>query len=217
MGTLLSAVSPRQVTLHAGAEFDAHRVNQYTLTLSAACPGEEEVEERLFVQVMAGQVLRCDAPFASAGRSRGTAGAGWWGLRVPAGTVVPRLCRAIGGDVVRVSADVAPRTPLYVVLPQPLGGLTVSGGCPGVPQPPLAGTALGMVGPRARRRGQMFPPSSCCLSLSAVQAPKPGHATHAHPPGPGAGACRRFRPQQGHPGGQQRSQAVTVTSQPARA
>ncbi|NXA24094.1 CDHR4 protein, partial [Ibidorhyncha struthersii] len=102
MGTLLSAVSPRQVTLRAGAEFDAHRLNQYTLTLHAACPGEEEVEERLFVQVMAGQVLRCDAPFASA-----------------------------GGDVVRVPADVAPRTPLYVVLPQPLGGLTVSGGCPG--------------------------------------------------------------------------------------
>ncbi|NXN67256.1 CDHR4 protein, partial [Himantopus himantopus] len=91
-----------QVTLRAGAEFDAHRVNQYTLTLRAACPGEEEVEGRLFVQVTAGQVLRCDAPFASA-----------------------------GGDVVRVPADVAPQTPLYVVLPQPLGGLTVSGGCPG--------------------------------------------------------------------------------------
>ncbi|NXN61951.1 CDHR4 protein, partial [Rynchops niger] len=88
-----------QVTLRAGAELDAHRVNQYTLTLRAACPGEEEVEERLFVQVTAGQVLRCDAPFTST-----------------------------GGDVVRVSADVAPRTPLYVVLPQPLGGLTVSGG-----------------------------------------------------------------------------------------
>ncbi|KAM6387645.1 LOW QUALITY PROTEIN: cadherin-related family member 4 [Pluvialis apricaria] len=84
-----------EVTLRAGAEFDAHRVNQYTLTLRAACPGEEEVEERLFVQVTAGQVLRCDAPFASA-----------------------------GGDVVRVPADVAPRSPLYVVLPQPLGGLT---------------------------------------------------------------------------------------------
>ncbi|XP_014808983.1 PREDICTED: cadherin-related family member 4 isoform X2 [Calidris pugnax] len=84
-----------EVTLRAGAELDAHRVNQYTLTLRAACPGEEEVEERLFVRVTAGQVLRCDAPFAST-----------------------------GGDVVRVSADVAPRTPLYVVLPQPLGGLT---------------------------------------------------------------------------------------------
>ncbi|NXN42862.1 CDHR4 protein, partial [Rhinoptilus africanus] len=52
-----------QVTLRAGAELDAHRVNQYTLTLRAACPGEEEVEERLFVQVTAGEVLRCDAPF----------------------------------------------------------------------------------------------------------------------------------------------------------
>ncbi|XP_068275949.1 cadherin-related family member 4 [Nyctibius grandis] len=84
-----------EVTLRAGAELDARRVNQYTLTLWAACPGEDEVEERLFVRVTAGQVLRCDAPFASA-----------------------------EGDVVRVPADVAPRTPLYAVLPQPLGGLT---------------------------------------------------------------------------------------------
>ncbi|NXH78712.1 CDHR4 protein, partial [Hydrobates tethys] len=91
-----------QVTLRAGAELDARRMNQYTLTLWAACPGEDEVEERLFVQVTAGQVLRCDAPFASA-----------------------------GGDLVQVLADTAPRTPLYAVLPQPLGGLTVSGGCPG--------------------------------------------------------------------------------------
>ncbi|NXX18068.1 CDHR4 protein, partial [Podargus strigoides] len=90
-----------QVTLHASAELDARRVNQYTLTLRAACPGEEEVEERLFVQVTAGQVLRCDAPFASA-----------------------------EGDVVRVLADVAPRTPLYAVLLQPLGGLTVRGFSP---------------------------------------------------------------------------------------
>ncbi|XP_054694308.1 cadherin-related family member 4 isoform X1 [Grus americana] len=42
-----------------------------------------------------GQALRCDAPFASA-----------------------------EGDVVWVLADVAPRTPLYAVLLQPLGGLT---------------------------------------------------------------------------------------------
>ncbi|NWY55927.1 CDHR4 protein, partial [Chionis minor] len=117
-----------QVTLHAGAELDAHRVNHYNLTLRAACPDEEEVEERLFVQVMAGQSLRCDAPFASVGRSQGAGGAGWWEPWVPAGTGFPRLCCAAGGDVVRVPADVAPRTPLYVVLPQPLGGLTVSGG-----------------------------------------------------------------------------------------
>ncbi|NXI98735.1 CDHR4 protein, partial [Psophia crepitans] len=84
-----------QVTLRAGAELDAHRVNQYTLTLRATCPGEEEVEERLFVRVMPGQILRCDTPFASA-----------------------------EGDVVWVLADVAPWTPLYAVLPQPLGGLT---------------------------------------------------------------------------------------------
>ncbi|KAM9276671.1 cadherin-related family member 4 [Morus bassanus] len=83
-----------EVTLRAGAELDAHRVNQYVLTLRATCPGEDEVEERLFVQVMAGQVLRCDAPFARA-----------------------------GGDVVQVLADTAPQTPLYAVLPQPLGGL----------------------------------------------------------------------------------------------
>ncbi|KAM6061750.1 cadherin-related family member 4 [Chlamydotis macqueenii] len=84
-----------EVTLCAGAELDARWVNQYVLTLRAACPDEEEVEERLFVWVMAGRALCCDAPFASA-----------------------------EGDVVRVSADVAPRTPLYAVLPQPLGGLT---------------------------------------------------------------------------------------------
>ncbi|NXN21788.1 CDHR4 protein, partial [Nycticryphes semicollaris] len=109
-----------QVTLRAGAELDAQRVNQYTLTLWAACPGEEEVEERLFVQVTAGQVLRCDAPFASK-----------------------------GGDVVQVSADVGPRTPLYLVLPQPLGGLTVSGGFPSVPHSsqdtPLTLTHRGLV------------------------------------------------------------------------
>ncbi|KAM7011644.1 cadherin-related family member 4 [Passerculus sandwichensis] len=84
-----------EVTLRAGAELDARRVNQYTLILRAACPGEDEVEERLFVRVTAGHVLRCDTLFAS-----------------------PEA------DVVQVLADVAPRTPLYVVLPQPLGGLT---------------------------------------------------------------------------------------------
>ncbi|XP_068550315.1 cadherin-related family member 4 isoform X5 [Anas acuta] len=83
-----------EVTLRAGAELDAHRVNQYTLVLRAACPGEEEVTGWLFVWVTAGQVLRCDAPFTSA-----------------------------GGDVVRVPADVAPHAPLHAVLPQPLGGL----------------------------------------------------------------------------------------------
>ncbi|NXG08833.1 CDHR4 protein, partial [Sakesphorus luctuosus] len=83
-----------QVTLHAGAELDARQVNQYTLTLRATCPGEDEVEGWLFVRVTMGQMLRCDTPFTSA-----------------------------GGDVVQVPADVAPRTPLYAVLPQPLGGL----------------------------------------------------------------------------------------------
>ncbi|XP_061864447.1 cadherin-related family member 4 [Colius striatus] len=84
-----------EVTLRAGAELDARRVNLYNLTVWAACPGEDAVEERLFVKVEAGQVLRCDGPFAS-----------------------------VGGDVVKVLADVAPRELLYVVLPQPLGGLT---------------------------------------------------------------------------------------------
>ncbi|XP_048171833.1 cadherin-related family member 4 isoform X3 [Corvus hawaiiensis] len=84
-----------EVTLRAGAELDARQVNQYTLILRAACPGEDEVEGRLFVRVTTGQVLRCDTPFASA-----------------------------EGDVVEVLADVAPRTPLYAVLRQPLGGLT---------------------------------------------------------------------------------------------
>ncbi|XP_010140401.1 PREDICTED: cadherin-related family member 4, partial [Buceros rhinoceros silvestris] len=64
-GTPLSAVSSRQVTLHASAELDARRVNQYTLTLRAACPGEDEVEERLFVRVTVGQALGRDTPFAS--------------------------------------------------------------------------------------------------------------------------------------------------------
>ncbi|NXY39079.1 CDHR4 protein, partial [Pomatorhinus ruficollis] len=86
-----------QVTLAAGAELDARQVNQYTLILKAACPGEDEVEERLSVRVTPGHVLHCDSRFASA-----------------------------EGAVVEVPADVAPRTPLYAVLPQPLGGLTVS-------------------------------------------------------------------------------------------
>ncbi|NWU94090.1 CDHR4 protein, partial [Upupa epops] len=94
-----------QVMLRAGAKLDAHRVNQYTLTLRATCPGEDEVEDRLFVWVTAGQELRCDTPFASA-----------------------------RGDMVHVMADVAPRTPLYAVLPQPLSGLMVSGGCPQTPE-----------------------------------------------------------------------------------
>ncbi|NXD63398.1 CDHR4 protein, partial [Eolophus roseicapillus] len=87
-----------QVMVRAGAELNARWVNLYTLTLRAACPDEDKVEKQLFVWVTAGQVLHCDAPFASA-----------------------------EGDVVRVLADVAPRTPLYAVMPQPLGGLTVSG------------------------------------------------------------------------------------------
>uniref|UniRef100_A0A8C3YAI8 Uncharacterized protein n=1 Tax=Catharus ustulatus TaxID=91951 RepID=A0A8C3YAI8_CATUS len=63
-------VSQWQVTLRAGAELNARQVNQYTLILRAACPGEDEVEKRLFVRVTAGHVLRCDTPFASAGRKR---------------------------------------------------------------------------------------------------------------------------------------------------
>ncbi|XP_061314208.1 cadherin-related family member 4 isoform X3 [Pezoporus flaviventris] len=84
-----------QVTLRAGAELNAHWMNMYTLTLRATCPGEDEVEKQLFVWVKGGQVLHCNAPFTST-----------------------------AGDVVRVLADVAPRTPLYAVMPQPLGGLT---------------------------------------------------------------------------------------------
>ncbi|XP_072203569.1 cadherin-related family member 4 isoform X2 [Excalfactoria chinensis] len=84
-----------EVTLRAGAELDAHRVNWYALTLRAACPGEQEVTGQLYVQVTSGQALRCGFPFAST-----------------------------AGDVVRVSADVAPREPLYAVQAQPPGGLT---------------------------------------------------------------------------------------------
>ncbi|XP_052534897.1 cadherin-related family member 4 isoform X1 [Tympanuchus pallidicinctus] len=83
-----------EVTLRAGAELDAHRVNWYALVLRAACPGEQEVTGQLFVRVTSGQALRCGFPFAST-----------------------------GGDVVRVSAGVAPRAPLYAVQAQPPGGL----------------------------------------------------------------------------------------------
>lgn len=58
---------------------------------------------------------------------------GQQGSWVPAGTGLPQSCCAAAGDVVQVLADVAPWTPLYAVLPQPLGGLTVSDGCPGIP------------------------------------------------------------------------------------
>ena len=84
-GTLLST-SLCQVTLRAGAELDAHRVNQYTLTLRAACPDEDEVEERLFVRVTMGQVLHCDTPFASAGRRWGAQGSGGCGCQLTLGT-----------------------------------------------------------------------------------------------------------------------------------
>lgn len=91
---------PTQVTLRAGAELDAHQVNWYALVLRAACPGEQEVTGQLFVRVTSGQALRCGFPFAST-----------------------------GGDVVQVSAGVAPRAPLYAVQAQPQGGLTVSASC----------------------------------------------------------------------------------------
>ncbi|XP_009995253.1 PREDICTED: cadherin-related family member 4 [Chaetura pelagica] len=68
---MAAATFRAEVTLRADAELNARRVNQYTLTLRAACPGEEQVEEQLFVQVTAGQALRCDSPFASMGRSWG--------------------------------------------------------------------------------------------------------------------------------------------------
>ncbi|OXB78653.1 UNVERIFIED_CONTAM: hypothetical protein H355_002618 [Colinus virginianus] len=83
-----------EVSLRAGSELDAHRVNWYALTLRAACPGEQEVTGQLYVRVTSGQALRCGTTFASA-----------------------------GGDVVQVSADVAPRVPLYAVQAQPPGGL----------------------------------------------------------------------------------------------
>ncbi|NWH78806.1 CDHR4 protein, partial [Piaya cayana] len=136
-----------QVTLRAGAQLDANQVNQYNVTLRATCPGEDVVEKPLFVRVTAGQVLRCDGPFTSAGRSRGAGGGG----RGAAGTGLPRPLCATEGDVVWVLVDVAPRTPLYAVLPQPLGGLTVSGGCPHARSPlrnhdtPLTLTRQGLV------------------------------------------------------------------------
>ncbi|XP_065605575.1 cadherin-related family member 4 [Cyrtonyx montezumae] len=83
-----------EVSLRAGAELDAHQVNWYALMLRAACPGEQEVTGQLYVRVTSGQALRCDTTFAST-----------------------------GGVVVQVSADVAPRVPLYAVQAQPPGGL----------------------------------------------------------------------------------------------
>nr|XP_025962417.1 LOW QUALITY PROTEIN: cadherin-related family member 4 [Dromaius novaehollandiae] len=77
-----------EITLHAGAALDAHRVNQYVLTLRVACHGEDEAEGQLFIRVTAAQALHCAARFAST-----------------------------EGDVVQVPADVAPRTPLYTVVP----------------------------------------------------------------------------------------------------
>ncbi|NXP53549.1 CDHR4 protein, partial [Heliornis fulica] len=118
-----------QVTLRAGAEL-AHRMNQYTLR--AACPGEEEVEGYLFVQVVAGQALRCDGPFASA-----------------------------EGDVVWVPADVAAWKPLYAVLPQPLGGLTVMVPTPLPPPLPVQFRLRNHNTPlRLTRRGLVLAPAS---------------------------------------------------------
>lgn len=74
-------VSPWQVTLAAGAELDARQLSQYTLILRAACPGEDEVEERLYVQVTPGHVLRCDSRFASPGRKQGHRAVGAVGAR----------------------------------------------------------------------------------------------------------------------------------------
>ncbi|NXJ06318.1 CDHR4 protein, partial [Odontophorus gujanensis] len=105
-----------QVSLRAGAELDAHRVNWYVLMLRAACPGEQEVTGQLYVRVTSGQALRCDTTFAST-----------------------------SGVVVQVSADVAPRVPLYAVQAQPPGGLMVSAGCPVNSDTPLTLTHQGLV------------------------------------------------------------------------
>ncbi|NXD18158.1 CDHR4 protein, partial [Nothocercus nigrocapillus] len=88
VGALLSTAPLRQITLRAGAALDARRVNQYVLTLRAACHGEEEAEGQLFVRVTPARALRCAASFAST-----------------------------EGDTVQVPADVAPWTPLYTVVP----------------------------------------------------------------------------------------------------
>ncbi|XP_010221646.1 PREDICTED: LOW QUALITY PROTEIN: cadherin-related family member 4, partial [Tinamus guttatus] len=77
-----------EITLSAGAALDVRWVNQYTLTLRAACHGEEEAEGQLFVRVTPVQTLRCAASFAST-----------------------------EGDTVQVLADVAPQTLLYTVVP----------------------------------------------------------------------------------------------------
>lgn len=149
MGTPLGTVPSWQVTLRAGAKLDAHRVNQYTLVLRAACPGEEEVTGWLFVWVTAGQVLRCDAPFASA-----------------------------VGDVVRVPADVAPHAPLHAVLLQPLGGLTVSA-CSPLSRPLPAGATPGdgcvlspcSSGSELRARRSRSPHGAWCWHPPAASAP----------------------------------------------
>lgn len=86
----------------------------------------------------------------------GNRGTGQWGLWVPVSTKLPQLCCAPEGDVVRVLADVAPRTPLYAVLPQPLG-LTVSGSSL-EGHTPTGGGGLG--DSRTPGMGQGFPSSS---------------------------------------------------------
>ncbi|XP_025897312.1 cadherin-related family member 4 [Nothoprocta perdicaria] len=59
----LSPVPLRQISLRAAAALDARRVNQYALTLRAACRGEEEAEGQLFVRVA--PALRCATSFTS--------------------------------------------------------------------------------------------------------------------------------------------------------
>lgn len=103
--------------------------------------------------------------------------------------------------MVRVPADVAPRAPLHAVLPQPLGGLTVSARSPLSPVPCQREPPLGM--------------AVCCPP--AVPAQNGGHAAHAHPTGPGAGAHQRLQPQQGHSGGHQHPRAVTAPPPPSQA
>ncbi|NWY05471.1 CDHR4 protein, partial [Nothoprocta ornata] len=56
-----------QISLRAAAALDARRVNQYALTLRAACRGEEEAEGQLFVRVAPSRALRCATSFTSMG------------------------------------------------------------------------------------------------------------------------------------------------------
>lgn len=169
MGTLLSAVSPWQVTLRADAELDARRVNQYTLILRAACPNENEVERRLYVRVTTGQVLRCDAPFASSGMSQGHKLVGTMGASRHWAPTDVLCCR---GRCSEGSSRCG--TPDTLVRSAAAATWWADGEwwLPQEPADPPSGSSLGDGGTPGMKRGTGVP-TLLPLPVSAVQTPKP--------------------------------------------